>query len=559
MEEFIEKNKKFILAAIVILAAVLIFTGLTRTDIQHDDALYAFRAVGYLDFMNAAVNQTTPIQWFNEIPLWSRLSFHDGPPLVFLIQYIFFSLFGTSLFIARLPFALAGIGSVVALYFLARDLYSEKIAFLAASILAISSYHSWASKIGYLEPIATLLIVLTLLFYVRALKAPKNFIVFGVFLGLTLLTKYTVWFILPAIFIHLVIKHRRLIFSKQLIIGAVITLIFISPVLIYNYQMYKTRGHFDVQLSVLFNQPKDDWPVIGRSVGGNDFLEFWKTIYKSYSILFFVLFLASLVYILLKYFRNFKRQNHLLLILLFIFAVMQFWMVGAPVRLLSLINPLIALIIAVAIVTIYRQFSSIIIKVKYKKIGLAIVLIVAFAFEIFYNINTNILPKSVGQPTMHFSSYRWESLGFIELENLLLKEGLISNKDKKKIKTLDDILLNSNDFNGTNVIVFQGNVNWFANMWYFARYSLYNNVVFASDAELASSIDPNEWMVFFKKSGTENILYIKAKNESIAPSNLDNPLSIEMELGFQGLGAVEYEIFNRNGELAFIVYQVELN
>ena len=120
------------------------------TDIQTDDATYSFRAIGYLDYMDSQL-QTTPIDWFEKIPAWSKLSFHDAPPLVFAIQYSFFKLFGISTFVARLPFALAGLGSVILLYFIGQRLYNEKVGLLASFLLTIFSYHTWASKVGYLE------------------------------------------------------------------------------------------------------------------------------------------------------------------------------------------------------------------------------------------------------------------------------------------------------------------------------------------------------------------------------------------------------------------------
>ena len=57
-----------------------------------DDALYSSRALGWLDYLGGG--QTTPIQWFEKIPWWGYLSFHDAPPLVFAVQRLFFAVFG---------------------------------------------------------------------------------------------------------------------------------------------------------------------------------------------------------------------------------------------------------------------------------------------------------------------------------------------------------------------------------------------------------------------------------------------------------------------------------
>ena len=84
---------KTLFALILLLAFVLIFFRLTRPDMMSDDAHYSFRSIFYLDFL-ASQKQTTPLQWFGEILSWSKLSFHDAPPMIFFIQHAFFEIFG---------------------------------------------------------------------------------------------------------------------------------------------------------------------------------------------------------------------------------------------------------------------------------------------------------------------------------------------------------------------------------------------------------------------------------------------------------------------------------
>lgn len=559
MDEFIKKNKYYILAVIVILAAVLIFTGLTRADIQHDDATYAFRSVGYLDFMNTSIRQTTPIQWFGEIPWWGYLSFHDHPPLTFIIQFIFFNLFGSSLFIARLPFALMGLGSVLALYFLGKELYNVKIGLLASFLLAISSYHSWASKIGYLEPLATLLIILSLFFFVKSLKNPKYFIHFGIVLGLTLLSKYTVWFILPTIFIYLLVKKRQLILNKKFILAILIALVIFSPVIIYNTSMFQARGHFDLQLASLFNQDLSDWPGITRNIQGVNFLSQIKTLFNSYSILVFVLLVVSIIYLLTTYFLNFKKQKHLFIILLLFFSAVLFSIIGAPVRLLSVLNPIIALAIAVAIVNIHRIFIYQKEHSNLKKNGLILFLFLAFLFEIFYNINTNILHKPIGEESKHYSIYRWEAGGFNNLESYLLESELVSNKKPKKIRVLSDITTDLGEVRGKDMFVYDPDLNWFSTLWYFARYDIYYDYIFISAADLATAINPQIWLSSLKEFGIKDMYFIMGKNDVVISTDLNLSSSITLEQGYQSLGAEEHKIFNKKGELAFIIYKLKIN
>ena len=119
------KTKK-IFFGILILAAILRFWALGAADMIDDEIYYTFRAIGYLDYVGAA-EQTTPVDWFYPLPGWTHLSFHDHPPLIFLVQHLFFQLFGVSIFVSRLPLALAGLVSLWLVYLITKKLFTETI------------------------------------------------------------------------------------------------------------------------------------------------------------------------------------------------------------------------------------------------------------------------------------------------------------------------------------------------------------------------------------------------------------------------------------------------
>ncbi|MBI4053847.1 MAG: glycosyltransferase family 39 protein [Candidatus Doudnabacteria bacterium] len=152
----------------------LLFFRLTRADFLGDDAHYAFRAIGYYDYMNSE-NQTTPVQWFGTRPFWSLLSFHDHPPLFFLVQFFFFKAFGVSAFIARLPTALAVVGTALVAFFMAKKLLGSQAAVLTLAALAVNSYFIWTGRVGYLEGLFSFFLFLGLFFTIRAFEreAPR--------------------------------------------------------------------------------------------------------------------------------------------------------------------------------------------------------------------------------------------------------------------------------------------------------------------------------------------------------------------------------------------------
>jgi 4-amino-4-deoxy-L-arabinose transferase-like glycosyltransferase len=112
---------KISLGIIVAAAFFLRLFNLGGQDMASDDVLYSFRSIGLVDYVASINLQSTPTTWFSERQWWQGLSFHDHPPMVFIIQWIFFKIGGINVWAARLPFAPAGTLSVFFLFFWAKN------------------------------------------------------------------------------------------------------------------------------------------------------------------------------------------------------------------------------------------------------------------------------------------------------------------------------------------------------------------------------------------------------------------------------------------------------
>src|SRR3989344_763280 len=187
MQENIRKyllNTHILLLAVLLLGFSVRIWGLGSAEIFHDEGLYAFRSIGYLDYVQN-IDQTTPIEWFadRELPWWTNLSFHDAPPLFFMVQHIFFRIFGDSLFVARLPSLIAGMFAIWLMFLIARQLFrrydlrtdaeivSPKTAnyagLLAALLLAVNHMHVWISRTSILESLLITLMLANIYFFLR--------------------------------------------------------------------------------------------------------------------------------------------------------------------------------------------------------------------------------------------------------------------------------------------------------------------------------------------------------------------------------------------------------
>src|SRR3989338_9694841 len=181
-------SQKAVLFAFLLAGAVLRLSFLGTGDALTDEVLYAFRAVGMLDFSEAAL-QTTPLEWFDpDIPWWTNLSFHDHPPLVFMAQNFFIKIFGENVFAFRLPSALFGMASLLVVFGIASKLFGESVGIAALAIASVTVNSVYISRLGLQESYVIFFSLLSVYFFIRAIEDRRFFVLLGISLGLAFLT-----------------------------------------------------------------------------------------------------------------------------------------------------------------------------------------------------------------------------------------------------------------------------------------------------------------------------------------------------------------------------------
>lgn len=175
---------------------------------------------------------------------------------------------GLSPLAVRFPSIVFGSFAVLVIYLLAIELFQNKrIALISSFLFALSGY-ALQFNIETDMP-AFFLILLSTLFFLRGLMGShNNFYLSSLFIALAMLVKNIVVMFIPAYLIVLLIyswREKNLIFSysdgktklnkqfvKVLLISASIFILITSPVLIYNYMIYKYRGITDIYFSSFF-------------------------------------------------------------------------------------------------------------------------------------------------------------------------------------------------------------------------------------------------------------------------------------------------------------------
>ena len=388
-----QKNTTKIWLGLILAAAFLLrFIGLGSDELIFDEGLYAFRSIGYLDYLESPY-QTTPIQWFapgdykrtipsesEGLPTWTHLSFHDHPPLFFLVQHMFFKIFKDSLFVSRLPSALFGLASVYLIYLIASKLINERAGLISAFIFAVSFVHTSVSRLAMMESVLFLFVLLNIYYFLKLLEDRKHWAGFGITLGLAFLTKYVAVFLIPTYFIFLIISRRDILRDRRLYYGFFITAVVFSPVIIYNIQSYKTFGHFDLQLAYLLGQ-KTPWPV--NEFGGktqDPLSHIWENLTAVFSLPFLITSTAGLG---LAMFKKDLRKKLLLMFLVFLFIALLLTQTGSAVRFTALYIIPFTFFVGALFIYLYG---------KKPKMALAIFILLA-AHELFFTAERVFINK----------------------------------------------------------------------------------------------------------------------------------------------------------------------
>jgi mannosyltransferase len=121
-------NRKYLIAPIIVIAAVLRLYDIQGPDIWLDEAYSALLA-----------NES----WSG---ILTALKVDSGPPLYYFILHIWVGLFGDSELALRLPSVVGGILLVYCIYHVGARLFSSEVGLLAAGMLAVSPIHIYYSQ-----------------------------------------------------------------------------------------------------------------------------------------------------------------------------------------------------------------------------------------------------------------------------------------------------------------------------------------------------------------------------------------------------------------------------
>jgi 4-amino-4-deoxy-L-arabinose transferase-like glycosyltransferase len=195
---------------VAVLAGVILFGNLHRGDLSgYDDAAYAHEAKQML--------QTG--RWW-ETRLNGRLDF-DKPPVFVWLEATSMIVLGTTDLAAKFPSALLGLGVILLVYLLGREMTEEFWPPLIAMFLILTTQYflKYATHAMTCVPF-TFFFCLSLFYYLKGLKQPGYLILCGLAFGLSTLTRSPMGLIPLAIVISHLLSQRsyNVLRSKQMLL-----------------------------------------------------------------------------------------------------------------------------------------------------------------------------------------------------------------------------------------------------------------------------------------------------------------------------------------------------
>jgi len=132
-------------------------------------------------------------------------------PIMSYIRAFFIYVFGVSTFSAVLPAVIFGTLAVIAVFFLTKEMYDQRVALLACLLMAINPIHIWITHVSRFEdPIIFFTVLAMYFFYVAVEKGGKRWLLCfaGIFAGLALQSHPVSLIVIPVMFIYLIITKK---------------------------------------------------------------------------------------------------------------------------------------------------------------------------------------------------------------------------------------------------------------------------------------------------------------------------------------------------------------
>jgi len=260
------------------------------------------------------------------IPTYFGLNFYKHPPL-FYYAVSFTSLSGISLYTAgQIVVLLFAFLSVVFVYKLGNELFDRNFARLSAVLFGVSpAFWVWGNRVLH-ETMIYFFFTASLYFLLLGARKEKtrDWVFFGLLLGLGMLAKVVILLVIPISFFIFVFSSKvirigeRTSYVNLHLVGKAILSLIIAFLVYFPYMIYKLVNRGPGILAIWVEHIRGDIPWASKVVS-TPWYYYILNLHETISVAFVALFSAGLIFMAIK------REKRLLLPLMWFLVVIAFF------------------------------------------------------------------------------------------------------------------------------------------------------------------------------------------------------------------------------------------
>lgn len=260
-----------------------------------------------------------------------------GEAIIRVIVAFLMTFMGNNPITIRIASTIFGVGLIIPVYLLIKNLFSKRLALLTSFFVAISGWHIIMSRTGWRAIALPFFSTLSFYFFYRGLKTKKvsDFIWCGISLSIGSLYIYDAARILPFFFItwvlFLILTTEKFLYNykRYLLVLTVSFLIMSLPMVYYalgHWQNFTSRSEFlfigrqikqTGSLSPLWNNILTSAGLFNVKANGNDFFIFEPLLDKPVSWIFPIGFLIAIVQAI-----RLRSKNYAFILLWFLVSLL---------------------------------------------------------------------------------------------------------------------------------------------------------------------------------------------------------------------------------------------
>ena len=197
----------------------------------------------------------------------------------------------------RIVSLLSGMGIIVLIYLLARELFNDKVAKIALVLTAISPWDIYLSRAGFEAHLALFLALLGVYAFIRAKANPKLYVVWALAWGIAIHTYPTYKLTLPILFAAVLMfrgKVKDILKNKLFLTGVSVLLVFIllalretlvggSEARFLDINVFSDSGlAASIEQKVNYERGVSTLPALFQPVFYNKEIEYFRLVFESY-------------------------------------------------------------------------------------------------------------------------------------------------------------------------------------------------------------------------------------------------------------------------------------